>query len=123
MNSPQRTSLNLQAECKKYFKAWNTNKSENLKNLFADDISLHDWDAGVEGLEEVLKANDAKFEGVESIKVNVISIDKITKQKKCYCDLEIMIITSDGTSAKIYVLDVITFNDEGKIKSIRAYKG
>ena len=75
MNSPQRTSLNLQAECKKYFKAWNTNKSENLKNLFADDISLHDWDAGVEGLEEVLISNDAKFEGVDSIKLNDINIE------------------------------------------------
>ena len=120
MNSPQRTSLNLQAECKKYFKAWNTNKSENLKNLFADDISLHDWDAGVEGLEEVLKANDAIFAGVESIEAKALSVDAFGV--KAYCDLEVL-VKAEGTVSKILVLDIITFDENGKIKSIRAYKG
>ena len=120
MNTPQPTNFNPRTESLKYFKTWSKNDSTLLKGLFADDIVLQDWDNKATGIKEVLEANDAIFAGVESIEAKALSVDAFGV--KAYCDLEVL-VKAEGTVSKILVLDIITFDENGKIKSIRAYKG
>ena len=102
---------------KDYFKTFSSMNLEKLKLFFDDAIELRDWEICASGLNEVLKANQAIFENVNSIEVNPIEINEINN--KVFAELSILINEEDT----IKVVDIIEFNEKNKIYSIRAYKG
>ena len=78
---------------------------------------MRDWENKAEGKTEVLEVNKKIFDIVKTINVLPLQLNKIGK--KVYCELEIII----NNEEKIFVLDVITINDDFKISNIDAYKG
>ena len=124
--------INLLDRANIYFDTFSNKDLDGLKEMFADDITLRDWDINVVGIDDVLEANSNIFNSVESIKVNPINIwDASTpKQKVIVAELEIVV----NDKEKILVTDILEFQysenridileiDDYKIKSIRAYKG
>ena len=88
-----------------------------MEGLFAEDIVLRDWKIRVEGKEQAICETRKNFEAVSSIEIEVLStyenVDTIAAELK---------ITVDQTE-ELYVVDIITFDSRGKIKSIRAFLG
>ena len=99
-----------------YFAAWNAQDADWLQQLLHDDVTLKDWDVSGNKILEVMLLNKGIWEKVPNIKAHVISIAE--NNDKCMCQLLIQI--DDNTS--IDVVDVFTMKD-GKITSIKAYKG
>ena len=85
--------------------------------MFAEDVRLTDWDIAESGKDDVVAANKRIFDSVESIIVKPLCI---------YSDgddsfaAEILILVNDEEFLE--VVDVICFNEEGLIDSIKAYK-
>ena len=109
--------MNLIFIAKDYFKTFSNKEIKKLGTFFSDDISLRDWDISAIGLNNVLKANSNIFNSVETISVQPIKIYQC--DSTIIAELEILINSSD----KILVVDVIEFDNSGRILSIRAYKG
>lgn len=100
-----------------YFKAFSLKDLKSVSSIFDENITLRDWNLKAIGKTEVIEANKKIFQSVNSIKVNPLHIDQINK--KIYAEID---ITIDQIET-IKVLDIIEFNDDSKMLSIRAYKG
>ena len=85
--------------------------------MFAENISLRDWDITAVGKEQVVTANRTIFTAVETIEVTPIHLYQ--EGQTVIAELEILI---DDTE-RLLVIDVLQFDRHGKIESIRAYKG
>ena len=100
-----------------YFQKFSDKDLEALSEMFAEDVRLTDWDIAESGKEDVVAANKRIFDSVESIIVKPLCI---------YSDgddsfaAEILILVNDEEFLE--VVDVICFNEEGLIDSIKAYK-
>ncbi|MDT0607701.1 nuclear transport factor 2 family protein [Croceitalea rosinachiae] len=103
--------------CLSYLRKYANKDIKGVGELFADDIILRDWKIRVIGKEIALKETRKNFETVDSIEIDVLSTyeseDSIAAELK---------ITVDKTE-ELFVIDVITFNKDSKIASIRAYLG
>ena len=116
--------IKLVAMAKTYFDAWNAQDITELGNLFSDDVELKDWNIKVSTKETVLQANQNIFDSLHSIEAEVKDIGY--NDNKIYAELIIKVVEKyefDMLPAQdIKVLDVLTFNNDGKITSINAYK-
>jgi len=101
----------------KYFEYFSNKDLQNLSNLFDNEVSLTDWDIKAVGKVDVINANKNIFNSVNTINVDVIETFK--KGNKFSCQL---VITINDTET-IEVVDVIEFNKNNKIISVKAYKG
>ena len=110
--------MTLKKICVEYFEIFSNKNLNGLKNLFADDVSLNDWEIQVEGMIEVLSAIQKIFDEVKSIKVNPLKLYEDGNTVAAEIKIDI-----DGSKTNSFVVDIIEFNSENKITSIRAYKG
>ena len=101
----------------KYFKDFSSKDISSLKKVFANDIVLRDWEIEAKGIDAVIKANQNIFNNVFSIFVD----PKNLYQEGNIVIAELNIKIND--SEIIFVVDLIEFNEENKIKRIFAYKG
>tara|TARA_R110002020_G_scaffold436207_4_gene646408 strand:- start:416 stop:742 length:327 start_codon:yes stop_codon:yes gene_type:complete len=100
-----------------YFQTFSEQDSEGLRSMFSDDVMLHDWDIIANGIDEVVQANQDIFDSVDTI---------VAEPLKTYIDnnvviTELKIIINEEET--LLVTDIIEFNEFGKIKFVRAYKG
>ena len=111
----------LKLTAAKYFKAFSTKDLAALESLYSDNCTLRDWEIFVEGKAGVLEANKSTFESVETISIQPMSYyrDKNT----VLCEIEIVINEHADNTVRLLVLDLLEFNNNGNIKSIRAFKG
>jgi hypothetical protein len=100
-----------------YFKYFSNKDLDSLSELFAEDIRLEDWEIAEATKEKVVEANKKIFDSVESI---------IVKPLYFYYDnedsfaVEILIVINDNEFLE--VVDIIRFNEDGLIDSVKAYK-
>ncbi len=104
-----------------YFATFSEKDIEGLKNMFSDNVSLRDWEISVEGIDEVLKANQNIFDSVDTIVVKPIRVWDFLSQEDNVVVAELEIVVNDEVTE--LVTDILEFDDDEKIKSIRAYKG
>lgn len=102
--------------CEFYFKSFSEMDTLKFGSLFADDISLEDWNVKAYGWNDVMDEIINIFNSVKTIKVRPMSYYEDGKTVCC----EILIQIDDKEI--IQVMDVITFNDMMKIQKIKAYK-
>ena len=103
--------------CLSYLKKYAEKDLEFMEEIFSEDIVLRDWKIQVVGKKKALEETRKNFESAKSIEIEVLA----TYESQSTVAAE-LIITVDKTEI-LYVVDVITFNSEGKIMSIRAYLG
>lgn len=106
----------IKQKASQYFEAWNNHDLETLRQMFANDVELHDWEISVSGLENVISANKKIFDDCPDILVTM---------KISVCNHNIifaeLVVHLDATET-INVVDVIEFDHDLRIKAIRAYK-
>ena len=104
-----------------YFSAWNSHQAARLSDLLAEGCSLRDWNVQAAGREAVVEANVGIWKAVSRISIDVLSIHVADATRTAVC--EILVHLHNDAKEVLKVADVITFDEQDKIISVRAYKG
>ena len=102
----------------KYFSVFSEKNIDVLSSMFSEDVVLRDWENSHQGKEAVVKANKAIFDSVKTI--HVTTKNMVVGELEVAAEIEVNINDSE---VRLLVTDVLSFNSELKIKSVRAYKG
>jgi hypothetical protein len=100
----------------RYFQSWTNKDIATLDLLMADNVVVTDWDGQAVGKQEVLKFNKTLFDKFESLNVDIIKI--AIGQDTVMAEIRVIVNNKDVVN----VVDVIDYDQDDKIKSIRAYK-
>ncbi|MFD2166482.1 nuclear transport factor 2 family protein [Thalassotalea euphylliae] len=113
-NKEQPSNLN---KFQYYLESYENMDINSVASMFADDILLRDWKISVKGKTEAIRETQKNFQSSESIVIEILrtfeSANAVAGELK---------ITVNSTEV-LYVTDVVTFNSDGKITSVRAYIG
>jgi len=104
-----------------YFATFSEKDIDGLKSMFSDNVSLRDWESSAEGIVEVLNANQNIFDSVDTIVVKPIKVWDFLSHEDNVVVAELEIVVNDVETE--LVTDILEFDDNNKIKAIRAYKG
>ena len=99
-----------------YFNFFSNKNIKEVKGVLSENVTLNDWNVSCSGRAEVVNATQNIFDSVDTIDVKPINI---------YCDKNIVIAELEiivNNSITELVVDIITFDVNNKIVSIRAYK-
>ena len=107
----------LKPICKEYFWAWGDKNISKLAEMFAEDVRLRDWNLTAFGREQTLIANSNIFTSVKTC--SALPLYMYQDGNTVACRLNVYI--NDDNAFE--VLDLITFNDEGKIIELLAFRG
>jgi ketosteroid isomerase-like protein len=100
-----------------YFTTFSEKDAEGLRSMFSEDVILIDWEIMANGIDEVVDANQNIFDSVDTIIVTPIKLHE--SPNTIVGEIEISI----NDEETILVTDVLEFDENEKIKEIRAYKG
>ncbi|MBF0109783.1 MAG: nuclear transport factor 2 family protein [Magnetococcales bacterium] len=101
-----------------YFQAFARKDIDVLARMFHPGVVVTDWEHHVQGRDAVLALDRGVFESFEEIKVNLLHLHEAGST--VVGELEILL---NRGALRLKVVDVITFDETGVIRSIRAYKG
>ncbi len=106
---------NLIDRTKRYFELFSTKNVKGLENeIYADDVHLRDWNGEWKGKFSVLEMNESLF--LNDFTINIDDI-KLAEQST------IVIFTLHISKTEYKVVDIIDWDENGKIKRILAYNG
>lgn len=103
---------------KNYFEMFSKKDLDGIVNLFSSSISLKDWTVDISSKNQVIKFNKTFFSKVNKIDIKIINIYNINN----IVIAELEIFFNDKKNI-LSVVDIIEFNEDNKIISIRAFKG
>ena len=110
---------------RKYIHALNTQDLPALAKMYANDVSLVEWDENeFRGIDEVLSSNEEMFE--KNPEIQFLTVNYAFNDYSAFVDLVIYLTEEDQKTGKsIRVVDEIFFDtaESPKIFLIRAYKG
>jgi D-beta-D-heptose 7-phosphate kinase/D-beta-D-heptose 1-phosphate adenosyltransferase len=105
----------LKEKTKRYFELFASKNVKGLENeIYADNIFLRDWNGEWRGKQAVLEMNENLF--VNEFKIDNIQIKQADTTTIVEFDLHI-------ANTILRVVDVIDWNENGKIERILAYNG
>jgi len=106
---------NLIDRTKRYFELFSTKNVKGLENeIYSDDVHLRDWNGEWKGKQAVLEMNENLFVNDFTIEVEDIKqADETT----------IVMFTLHIADTTYKVVDIIDWDENGKIKRILAYNG
>ena len=108
--------MTLKETATQYFETFSRKDLDGLALMFTDDVVLRDWERSAEGKIDMLAANKAIFDAVDTITVTPLALYE--DGNTITAEIEVLV----NGDTKLLVVDVITF-DGDKISSLRAYKG
>lgn len=98
--------------------AYQNRNLERTAQMIADDVTLQDWNVSGAGRDFYLSETKKNFDDVSDIKIEIRQL--LQNKNSVAAQLK---ITLNGGEVTLDVVDVFTFNDDGLITSVRAYKG
>lgn len=107
----------LQQLARQVLVAYESKDIRFFEAAFDEDVVLRDWNMEVSGRAPALKEFSKNFNQAESLKINILQI--FAGENRVAVELQIEINKQESLN----VVDVIGFNDDGKISSIVAYRG
>ncbi len=110
-------TMSLKSKFVTYLQNYSDKDLIKIYEMFADDITLRDWKISVSGKKAAIAETEKNFASAKAIKIEIINIYE--SADTVAGELKIVVDNSDA----LYVMDVVKFNANGKIKSIRAYIG
>ncbi len=108
--------MTLKETATQYFETFSRKDLDGLALMFTDDVVLRDWERSADGKVDMLAANKAIFDAVDTITVTPLALYE--DGNTVTAEIEVLV----NGDTKLLVVDVITF-DSDKISSLRAYKG
>jgi len=112
--------MNLKNRCLEYFNYFSNKDIDNVMIMFdskqqPNAIFLKDWNIEADAEKLKLSISDI-FDSVDTIKVFPLSLHR--EDNVVFCQIKILV----NNEEELDVIDVITFNENGYIKNIKAYK-
>ncbi len=106
---------NLINKAERYFELFSTKNVKGLENeIYSDNVHLRDWNGEWKGKNAVLQMNEDLF--INDFKVDIENI----KQSD---STTMILFTLHIADTQYKVVDIIDWNDDGKIERILAYNG
>ena len=106
---------NLIPKAERYFELFSTKNVKGLENeIYADDVYLRDWNGQWKGKFAVLEMNESLFQN--EFKIDIESIKQADTTTITQFNLHI-------SDTQYRVVDIIDWNEDGKIERILAYNG
>lgn len=109
--------MNLVARFRQFLDFYARKDLASISAMLAPDVTLRDWNIAVRGQQAVEQATRQNFQDAATIAIDVLSVYE--RDGAVAGELRIVV---DGT-IELFVVDVIDFDGEGRIKAIRSYKG
>ena len=109
--------MSFSAQFLLYLQHYADKNIDAVAELFADDITLRDWKIAVSGKAAAVHETAQNFASAATIAIEPLFLYESTAGVAG----ELRILVNGET--ELYVVDVITFDAHGRIKSIRAYLG
>ena len=109
--------MDLKSICTEYFNAWSNKDLGKLAELFTNEIHTRDWTFAVDGKDESLAANKNIFDSVATCRVEPIALYQDGLTVACHINVYI------NELEPFEVIDLITFNDQGEITKLLAFRG
>lgn len=109
--------MDLKQTAENYFSNFENKDIDALSLMFHEEVTLRDWNIEAYGKKDVLDANKNIFDNIKDIKVNVMNL--------YVCDTNViaeLLINADDNEP-LPVVDIICFDSNFKICSIRAFRG
>ncbi len=100
-----------------YLRRYEAKDLDGIAAMLARDVTLRDWNLSVKGRDAAIAETRKNFESAESIRIDVLRV--LEGDRAVAGELRIVI---DG-HIELFVVDVLDFDDEGRITAIRAYLG
>lgn len=100
-----------------YLRHYADKKLEAISAMLAEEVHLRDWNISVYGKVKALRETAKNFTEAESIAINILSIYE--NSDTVAGELHIMV----NGKIDLHVMDVLTFNKQGKVTAIRSYMG
>lgn len=100
-----------------YLEAYAGKNLQKISEMFAADITLRDWKISVSGKDAAIAETDKNFRSAKTIEINILATHE--SDNAVAGELKIVV---DNTEV-LYIVDVVSFNMDGQINSIRAYLG
>lgn len=101
-----------------YLNAYQAKDLAAIADLIAPNVELRDWNLGGAGVEFFLSETKKNFENANDISIEILGITE--SDFSVACELKILL---DGASIELRLVDVLSFDSEGRISAVRAYKG
>jgi hypothetical protein len=122
--TPRPVNLTLAASALKptdvlvaFLKAYEAKDIDAVAHMLADDVSLQDWNLEVHGKDAVLSETKKNFLDAQHLQIEVRELYE--GNGRAAARLRIVV----NKSIELEVVDTIVVNSDGKVSSIRAYKG
>ncbi|AXT40043.1 nuclear transport factor 2 family protein [Alteromonas sp. BL110] len=109
--------MNLVGNFIQYLNAYEKKNLDSISDMFSDDIALRDWKISVQGKSLAIDETRKNFANADSIEIHVLS----TMANDNMVSGELKIVVDKAET--LFVVDVVTFDEDGKITSIHAYLG
>lgn len=100
-----------------YLEAYSDKNLQKISDMFSTDIALRDWKISVFGKGAAIAETDKNFRSAKTIEISILATYE--SDNAVVGELKIVV---DNTEI-LHVVDVVSFNADGKIDSIRAYLG
>jgi len=100
-----------------YLRHYSDKDIAKISDMLAEGIRLRDWKISVLGKATAIAETEKNFNSVDTIEIDILHIYE--SEQTVTGELRIVV---DKTET-LHVVDIITFNENNKIESIRAYLG
>ena len=105
---------------REYLDAFQNRDIISLGSFLSESVELSDWEQRAHGKSAVIDANAAIFSMFNKIELTITNIISSERQAAVEFDLRLLGPSDD---ISIPVTDIIEFDDDLKISSVRAYRG
>jgi ketosteroid isomerase-like protein len=100
-----------------YLRHYEAKDIEAIAAMLADEVQLRDWKICVRGKTAALAETRANFAAAERLQIEVLKLHEGADSVSA--ELRILV---DG-KVELFVVDVLDFDADGRIRAIRAYLG
>lgn len=100
-----------------YLEAYEAKDIEAIGEMLSQQVSLRDWNISAQGKDAALEETRKNFGSVQDLKI--VPLRVYESEGAVAAELQMVI---DG-QVDLRVVDVVEFDAQGAIRSIRAYKG
>lgn len=100
-----------------YLQHYEAKRLDAIGAMLAEGVTLRDWNLSVQGRAAVLAETRKNFENAQSLSIEVLRVYE--SPGSVAGELRIVV---DG-SIELFVVDVIDFDGDGRIRAIRAFLG
>lgn len=107
----------IEALTRKFISAYEQKDMDAIAGMFSADVILRDWNTEVAGYEAAIQEYTNNFQTADTLEIKIHNL--LVHGLTAAAVLEIVV---NGVET-LRVVDLLTFNVDGKIQSIVAYKG